>query len=464
MPGGRRLEAEALAGALAHVVEAAGTDGARLVLLPPRERGAAFWRAAHGGRFGVPSEGWDLIEDASGGQAPGPAAVLVVPELAALTDRRRRSPAAATPPAGGPPTRGGPVGRPTPGGAAAWRSPATWPAAGPRWRSSMPAGGACCATKPTGARMGRPHLRPSPGPESARPRLAAAGRARCLDLPETAGDARRRLAPALVAEVAGWVAGRGAEARDPEAPAAWPAVGVHLAVGPPAAARRGLLAALGGAWERGRLEAWALLVSHEPWPEAAGLAAEAGVAGCSAWPAEGRAPAPVLWVRPGDLADERLIAYLAIHRPVGGRGAGPAGVAARTRARRPGRGRRLAGPAGARYPGGAAADRDAAGGLAGIPGRGDRRGRQRRPRPVRRRAVRPGARRRRCWWPVCASCWGSCGRCSSTAARQRRRRPAAEGAGGPTGAGGPLASPGRPDAGAGARRIAPAALGGPPGW
>ncbi|MFN2371137.1 MAG: hypothetical protein ABR506_08295, partial [Candidatus Krumholzibacteriia bacterium] len=83
VPGGR-LAAEALAAALAHVAQAPPDAPRRLVAVPAEGTGAAFWRAARQGRFAVPAAGWELTPP-DGAVAPdGEAAVLVVPELAAL--------------------------------------------------------------------------------------------------------------------------------------------------------------------------------------------------------------------------------------------------------------------------------------------------------------------------------------------------------------------------------------------
>ncbi len=94
VPGGRRLGAEALAAALAHVVETAADGPRRLVAVPDGATARAFWRAARDGRFAVPTDSWDLLEDAGTGPPAGTAAVLVVPELAAL---QRELPAPAGP-------------------------------------------------------------------------------------------------------------------------------------------------------------------------------------------------------------------------------------------------------------------------------------------------------------------------------------------------------------------------------
>lgn len=310
VPGPSPLAGEALAAALAHVGQVPGDGPRKLVAAPAAEPASAFWRVAREGRFAVAGDGWDLAGPDAAEPPVGEVAVLVVPQLAALEH---------------------PAPAPVADDAEAWRAAdearARW-AEGVRRRASLELAahlaGAWAAVEVLDARwwrLLRDNSGAAPG-DAAAPvwngaraaALAAPGRSRTLDLPESAGDAHRRLPAALLAEVAAWLAGRGGPA-GPDPAAAWPEPGARVQLGPAAADRAALQAAVARDWARGRLEAWILVVSPAPWPGAAAVVAGSATAGCSVWPAGTRPPAPVLWAHPADLADPALVSYLARYRP-----------------------------------------------------------------------------------------------------------------------------------------------------
>jgi hypothetical protein len=304
-PGGERLGSESMAAALAHVVEHAAEGVSCAVAAPPDDRGAAFWRAAADGRFAVPNNGWSLVDPLAPCDAAERAPILVVPALRAFD-------LSAPAPAGD--------------GPEAWRAAdqarAAW-AADVRRRCSLEIAallaGGWAAVEILDGRWWRllrdDDAAGGAGWNASRAlEQAAPGAARAIDLPESAGDGRRRLPPALAAEVAAWDAARGQGASGTTA-AAWPESGRRLEIGPPAPRRDALQAALAAAWERGRLDQWCLVVAERPWPGAARLVAASGAGGASVWPTGNRAPAPVLWLRPADLAAADLPEYVKRHRP-----------------------------------------------------------------------------------------------------------------------------------------------------
>ncbi|HPF70910.1 MAG TPA: hypothetical protein PLQ13_09585, partial [Candidatus Krumholzibacteria bacterium] len=302
VPGGVHLAAEALAAGLAHVADAASGGVPHAVVMPQDATGAAFWQAAAAGRFAVPTPHWTLVGTAEAGAPVGTAAVLVVPELDAFHAVPAPPMAEATVPA--------------------WRE-----ADRLRAEHTLALRRACSleiAALLAGGWEGVEILDPRwwrllrdqgvvrDGVQAAA--AAAPGRARAFDLPEAAGDARRRLPAALAAEVTTWAAGRGLVT--PAAPAPWPQAGSRLEVGAPQDAWIALLDGVASAWERGRTDRWILAVADDPLPGAAGVVQAAASSGCSCWPADpGQPPGPVLWARPSDLLQPELAAYVALHRP-----------------------------------------------------------------------------------------------------------------------------------------------------
>ena len=146
--------------------------------------------------------------------------------------------------------------------------------------------------------------------------LAAAGGENCriFDLPLPDRDTQARVS-ALRDRIARRLAESTRTSTREEAVASGPDLpppGVHLFLGRGTDPWPALVRWLTLGWEAGDLGRWLLLVTDEPPTGAAEVVAAAGVDGATAWPPEqdDRPWGPVVWARPRDLSDTRLIQRL----------------------------------------------------------------------------------------------------------------------------------------------------------
>ena len=162
------------------------------------------------------------------------------------------------------------------------------------------------------------------GPWTGRSALAEACPHGCrlFDLPGVSAQVGVSIHPNIMEKVRQWLsakglAGEAARSRGSAEPAALPDQGAFLVQECSEIIWDSLLQALTMGWERGQLDSWLLLVSSRVPDSAAAVVAAGFAPGVSVWNGtrEAEPPAPVLWCRPADLLDGRLVRFLAAHPP-----------------------------------------------------------------------------------------------------------------------------------------------------
>jgi len=303
-PGARRLAAAGFAAVMQHIRRPAADGAVREVLPPATGIGADFWRD-RAPRFLAEDARCRLLEPGSAIDGGTAGRILSLPVLASLDLPETPAPTSSF---------------------AGWRD------RDQRREESLAEARSACSLELAAHLAGRWEAvevldtrwwsllpatvaREEPWTGEKALALLAPGGARCFDLPGAAPGAAPAPAPAMVDEIRAWLAER---ADWSPAPGGEGEVrpGLHLEVGAGRSSRDFLLAAVESAWEAGRCGDWLLCVADAPWSAAARAGAELA-RGQSVWvPEQAFAPGPVLWARPGDLADPAFAVAVRARPPV----------------------------------------------------------------------------------------------------------------------------------------------------